>query len=666
MSQVHTDSPVQTLTPGATAGKQAPAARRSRARSLRPTVVVGNGLKGAANLAWHAFQAVNRRVPFGSVQPKWAPAPLLKSHERSFPELGFPRETDSLCPECVKALRARILNGEADWRTLLQGKPGEVRAQIVERDGEVWMEKTCKEHGRCEDIMAMDSEFLRRMERLYPGRDFRMKPDPFHNHGSSTVKYGRGAVLTVDLTNRCNMMCNPCFMDANQVGYVHELSWDDVRQILDNSIQVTPRRQMSVQFSGGEPTISPYFLDAVAYSRKVGYQSVQCATNGIRFAQDLDYCHRAKAAGLRLAYLQFDGVTNEANNHRGVGNLFDVKKRALENLKTAGIDVTLVVTIVNTVNNDQVGPIVRFAIDNVDKINAVSFQPVSFTGRDEDIDDETRRKQRYTLSHLAHDVKSQLGVTEPLRDWYPLSASGPFSDLRDQLDGIEAEFGSLKCGCHPNCGIGTMLLVNEQTKQAVPFPQFLDTDRLLNDLKVITDTCRPKTLTVAQFAMAVLRNLRPSELPEGLTLWELIKIIDGHNGARLGLAEKARYNWRIMMVAGMWFQDLFNYDFRRTEMCIIPYGTQVGEVSFCAYNTGVGWRQIVEKMFSTHSTAQWFKEKGRHPIYAAGKSVPLDGNERPIPASAIARPVREDVPALASAAATAARTTSGAPVHAGH
>src|SRR5437867_11635243 len=58
-------------------------------------------------------------------------------------------------------------------------------------------------------------------------------------------------------------------------------------------------------------------------------------------------------------------------------------------------------------------------------------------------------------------------------------------------------------------------------------------------------------------------------------------------------------------------------------MCIIPYATQLGEVSFCAYNTGVGWRQIVEKMFSTHSTSQWFKEKGRHPIFAAGKHVPL-------------------------------------------
>ncbi len=601
--------------------------RRGAARYLRPGVVAGTTLKGIANLAWHAFQAINRLVPYGVVHPKWAPGPLLKSHQRTFPELGFPRETDSLCPECVKEVRGKIVNGESDWKVLLDGRPGEVRARIVERGGEVWMEKDCPRHGRCEDMMAIDSQFLRRMEKLYPGRDFRMAPDPFHNHGSSTVKYGRGAVLTVDLTNRCNMMCNPCFMDANQVGYVHELNWDDVRQILDNSINVKPRRQMSVQFSGGEPTLSPFFIDAVAYARKVGYMSVQCATNGIRFAQDLDFTRRAAAAGLRLAYLQFDGVTNEANGHRGVGNLFEVKKRAIENLKATGVDVTLVTTIVNTVNNDQVGPIVRFAIENVDKINAVSFQPVSFTGRDEDIDDETRRRQRYTLSHLAHDVKAQLGTTEPLRDWYPLSSSGPFSDLRDTLAGANAEWGAMKCGCHPNCGIGTMLLVNEQTKDAVPFPQVLDTDQVLEDLKIINDSSRSKTLTLTQFMLSVLRNVRFSELPEGMNVWEMMKIIDGHNGSKLGLAEKARYNWRIIMVAGMWFQDLFNYDFRRTEMCIIPYGTQVGEVSFCAYNTGVGWRQIVEKMFSTHSTAQWFQEKGRHPIFAAGKHVPLGPSE---------------------------------------
>ena len=585
--------------------------------------LAGTLMQGAANLAWNSFQAVNRRIKPNSFQPRWAPAPLLKSSERTFPQLGFPRQTDSLCPRCVQEVRGQILSGEADWQVLVDGKPGEIRADIIERDGEVWMVKECQRHGRFEDLMAIDSEFLRRMEKLYPGRDYKLAPDNLHDHGTSSIKYGRGAVLTVDLTNRCNMMCNPCFMDANQVGYVHELTWDDIKEILDNAISIKPRRQLSVQFSGGEPTLSPYFLEAVAYTKQLGFQSTQCATNGIRFAQDPEFARRAKAAGLRLAYLQFDGVGNENNGHRGVGNLFDVKLKALNNLKAAGVDVTLVVTIVNTINNHQVGPIIKFAVDNVDKINAVSFQPVSFTGRDEDIDDETRKKQRYTLSHLARDVKAQLGVTEPMRDWFPLSASGPFSDLKDLIDGPEAQWGSLKCGCHPNCGIGTMLLVNEETKEVVPFPQVLNSDRLLEDIKTINDSARSKAWTITQFALAVMRNYDFAKAPKGLGPFDMLRVIDGYNGNRLGFAEQARYKWRVVMVAGMWFQDLFNYDFRRTEMCIIPYGTQVGEVSFCAYNTGIGWRQVVEKLYQTASTSDWFQTKGRHKIYAAGRSVPL-------------------------------------------
>jgi hypothetical protein len=81
--------------------------------------------------------------------------------------------------------------------------------------------------------------------------------------------------------------------------------------------------------------------------------------------------------------------------------------------------------------------------------------------------------------------------------------------------------------------------------------------------------------------------------------------------------------WRVLCVEGMWFQDLFNYDFRRTEMCVIPYGTQEGEISFCAYNTGVGWRQIIENMHKTAGLAEWYKEHGRHAVYAKGSNVPL-------------------------------------------
>jgi hypothetical protein len=85
--------------------------------------------------------------------------------------------------------------------------------------------------------------------------------------------------------------------------------------------------------------------------------------------------------------------------------------------------------------------------------------------------------------------------------------------------------------------------------------------------------------------------------------------------------------WNFLMIAGMWFQDLFNYDFRRTEMCIIPYATQQGEISFCAYNTGVGWRKIIENMYKNATVAQWYKTHGKHDIFAKGKKVDLDTYE---------------------------------------
>jgi hypothetical protein len=92
----------------------------------------------------------------------------------------------------------------------------------------------------------------------------------------------------------------------------------------------------------------------------------------------------------------------------------------------------------------------------------------------------------------------------------------------------------------------------------------------------------------------------------------------------------------------MWFQDLFNYDFRRTEMCVIPYGTQEGEISFCAYNTGVGWRQIIENMHKTAGLAEWYQENGRHKVYAAGKAVPLNTTKHSLSLPVIQAVLAED------------------------
>jgi uncharacterized radical SAM superfamily Fe-S cluster-containing enzyme len=591
-----------------------------------------------ARIAWPAFQAVNRKFDSKPFQPKWAPAPLLKSAERTRPQLGWPRRTDSLCPACVRETRTRILSGDQSLESLVNDRVAEIPAHIVERDGKVVIEKTCPVHGTFVDTLAINPAFLRRLETLFPGRDFDAVTDRLHNHGTSAIRHGRGAVLTIDLTNRCNMMCDPCFMDANQVGYVHELSLDEVRKLLDDAVSIKPRRQMTVQFSGGEPTISPIFLDAVRYAREVGYFSVQAATNGIRFAQDPDFARAAHEAGMRIAYLQFDGVGEAANAHRKVGNLFEVKLRAIENLHAAGIDVCLVVTIVNTVNNDQVGPIIKFALENCDKISFVSFQPVSFTGRDEDIADDERRAKRYTLSHLAEDVKRQTGVTEPLRDWFPLSASSALSDVTDLLKGPGADWGTLKCGCHPDCGIGTAFMVSKRTREWAPLASFINIDRFLQDARIIADSARKPWLTKVQAALSLLRNYTPGGAPRGFRLIDLLHKYDKQSGGQLGGRLGARDNrnrkqdeWLLLFVAGMWFQDLWTYDFRRTEMCIIPYATQLGEISFCAYNTGVGWRQIVENMYRNATVAEWYQEHGKHAVYAnPRKSVPLPAEAQPV------------------------------------
>src|SRR3954470_17368388 len=607
----------------------------------KPIKYAEKGLSVAANGAWVVVNALNKINQRPSFTPKWSDKPLLKSYEKTKPPLGWPRETDSLCPVCTREARQEILDGKKDVSVLLNEKVGEIKATILERDGKILMVKDCPLHGHFEDVMAIDTDFFKHLEEVFPGRDIRAHNDEkLHNHGSSTIQHGRGAVLTVDLTNRCNMMCDPCFMDANQVGFVHELSWEDIKQILDNAITIKPKRQMSVQFSGGEPTMSPYFLDAVRYAQKAGYNSVQAATSGVDSARSKEFARPAFEAGLRSAYLQFDGIGNAANSHRLVGNLFDVKLRAIENLHKAGVDIVPVTTIVNGVNNEQVGRIIQFALDNPKTINFLSFQPVSFTGRDEEVTDERRAAQRYTLSHLAHDVKKQVGIGEPVRDWFPISFMGTFTDWADLVHGPSSEWGNLTCGCHPNCGIGMAVMIDKETKEAVPVTAFLNAGQVAEDLKKVNDAGRGKFLSSFGMALVLMKNYEPFKAPTHFKLMDLLQKFDKTFGAtgrdygkvtadrtKADIDRRRSDRWNFLFIAGMWFQDLFNYDFRRTERCIIPYATQEGEISFCAYNTGIGWRNIIEKMHMTATLTKWYEEHGRHQIYAGGKNVELSTAE---------------------------------------
>ena len=135
-----------------------------------PMKYVEKGLAITANGLWHVFNTANRIKQNPSFTPRWSDKPLQKSWEKTKPTLGWPRETDSLCPVCTREARQAILDGKKDVSVLLNEKVGEIKATILERDGKILMVKDCPIHGHFEDVMAIDPVFFKHLEESFPGR----------------------------------------------------------------------------------------------------------------------------------------------------------------------------------------------------------------------------------------------------------------------------------------------------------------------------------------------------------------------------------------------------------------------------------------------------------------------------------------------------------------
>ncbi len=491
------------------------------------------------------------------------------------------------------------------------------------------MRKACEKHGPFEDTLSNHPDFFRKMERLAFGRDFECVDDcSVHGHGPNTIRSGRGTFLIVDITNRCNMMCSPCFMDANAASYVHELNIEDIKTIFSNALSFKPQREINILFSGGEPTLSPIFLDSVRHAKGMGFHRLHVATNGVHFAESSEFALQAKEAGLHAVYLQLDGVSEEKNKHRGLGNYMVVKRQALENIAAAGMRTTLQVTVTNGVNNDVLGDIVRFALQNIDIIRGVVFQPIMFAGRDEGISADERYARRYPLTQLAFDLHEQTSIGwQPMRDWFPLSDFGIFAHLCDVLN-PEAKLGSLFQETHPNRGIFSPLLIDTHQKDAVPIPVFFNLEQFMRDTVGITDSGRRPAATKALVSLSILRNFNQRKAPSGFGPADLRRALEDCFYRLAGSGDQWSQNaysydgrWRVMIFNGMWFQD-FNYDFSGICNSTTPVATTQGEISFCAYYGG-GWRKVVEHQSRTTKLAEWHRTHGRHEIHANGKKVYL-------------------------------------------
>ena len=499
-------------------------------------------------------------------------------------QIGLPKQTQSLCPECGKV----------------------IAATIREKDGKAVMEKSCADHGHFEDTIWSDARMYLEVEKYaVDGIGIenpcitKEKPDCPADCGLCKIHLTHTVLANLDLTNRCNLTCPVCFANANASGYVFEPTRQEVCKMMAVLRAERPVPCSAIQFAGGEPTIHPEFLDIIRDAKKLGFSQIQVATNGIKLAESQEFTQAMRDAGMHTVYLQFDGMSDEIYRKMRGYDLLDVKLRAVQHIQACTgrkMTVCLVPTVVNGVNDHDLGNIVRYAIKNIDVVHAVNFQPVAFSGR---ISKHELARQRFTLTDLAQRLHEQLGFVSP-EDFYAVPAMSFFSDLISILKNKPR----ITFSTHPHCGIGTFVFVDKKDPgHVVPVTHFVRVKQLIEDAgKLAEDLTRNKASFVTRakeglkfYSSLEERYVIKENLPPGLDIVKMIKPLFA-SGDKKALA---KFTWNALMIGGMHFQDSYNYDIERVKRCCIHYVVPDGRIiPFCAYNSGPTYRTQIESKFS--------------------------------------------------------------------
>jgi uncharacterized radical SAM superfamily Fe-S cluster-containing enzyme len=486
----------------------------------------------------------------------------------------LPYTTRSVCPECLCV----------------------VDATVYEEDGQVKIKKECEEHGVYEDTYWSSVEqFNRAFQFGYKGVGLdNPRTETVHgcpndcglcpNHKTHTN------LALLDVTNRCNLECPICFAHAGKAGYVYEPTLEEIRGMLENLRANEPVPAPAVQFAGGEPTMRAELPEIIRMAKEIGFPHVEIATNGLLLGQK-GYPKKLADAGLSTVYLQFDGVTKEPYiAARGV-NLLPQKLKALERCREEGLhSIVLVPTLVRGVNDDQIGDIIRFAIENSDIVRCVNFQPVAITGR---IDADKRKEMRITIPDLNNLAEEQTEGKLKTTDWYPVPFVMPVSRAFGALSGSPmVEFSE-----HPACGMATFIVIEDDGSWE-PITKYVEVEKFLGTLeKMAKDFEKGKQWRgKMRGVMGAMRFFKKRGMLMSLANDLLIK---------KDYDSLAEFMKRIIMIGSMHFMDPYNFDLERVERCGIHYAVPDGRiVPFCSMNSF--HRAKIEKKFAI-SVEEWQK-----------------------------------------------------------
>ncbi|MHA2473529.1 MAG: tetraether lipid synthase Tes [Promethearchaeota archaeon] len=531
------------------------------------------------------------------------------------------RKTQSICPECLQP----------------------IAAEIYEEDEQIWMRKNCEDHGDFKDLLSSSAKYYKWTHYAIKDKDGNIvwqfdkdgetNPPDFVGEDPRGCPYNCGlceqhistcSLALIDLTNRCNFNCNFCYANVLQSGYLVEPSLEEIDRVMKH-FRSKPMPAVAIMFTGGEPTVRKDFPEICKMAKDNGFKEVIVATNGYGFQRKkggLEFTKKCKEMGLDTLYFQFDGINDVTyEKTRGIKNLMSYKQRVIENCRTAGLNsAVLVATIAKGVTDIEVGNIIQYAIDNIDVVRGITFQPVSLCGR---IAFEEREELRITNADVLKAIERQTGGKIGMENsWYPLSTIVEMGRVIAYLADVEP----IEFTCHPDCGFASYMAIDPDTGEMMPIMDYFDPlkvidfankfwekikhkekqpiklfEGLLGDFGKTLDkglNFLDKTQLRARFLLGVLQYAKkPGKLME---MFSRVLI----NGDWESISS---FSYGTLLLSSMHFQDAYNMDLERAKRCIVHFGVAmpdetVKEVSFCTMNSI--HRPEIEKQVAKEITAK--------------------------------------------------------------
>ena len=459
------------------------------------------------------------------------------------------RFTQSICPDCNMILDA----------------------EVFERNNQVFMSKVCPTHGETEELYFGSYDMYKKFSTYWVDGKGAHSPNVImedkcscpNNCGLCSNHLSHSGLANMIVTNRCDLTCWYCFFYVKkglEGAYMYQPELDQVRAMMKTLRSERPIPGNSMQITGGEPMLREDISDVIKIMKEEGVEHIQMNTNGIRHAMDPEAARDVRMAGCNNLYLSFDGVTARTNpkNHWEI-------PYALDSCRKTGTTVVFVPTVIKSINDHELGGIIRYAQKNLDVVHAVNFQPVSLTGR---MGKTERDKYRITIPDCIQRIEEQTEGQVTVDDWYPVPSCMPLTNV------IEAFSSKPKyeLSIHFACGAGSYVFQDADTQKLVPMTRFCDIQGMLELFEDKSEQIRSganKYFTMLEVVRKLKGFIDRSKQPAGLDLAKMF----GNILMKRSFDAVGSWHVKGLFLGMMHFQDKYNEDLERLQRCDIHYVT---------------------------------------------------------------------------------------------